>query len=680
VRAYRYAVLIGMAFLTLQVLYFNRDLLSKPIIEFTDFAANALQVQEAKFGRELLGNYSRFHFNHPGPVFFYVMAAGEWIFYDLLRVTAAPFNAEILAVILLNSALWTAALLVLLRQFPSALFPPLAIVASIWFLYTTNVTSMQAAGLNGVMVSPWIPHLLLFAFILLVTAAASVASGVIDHLPFCALGAAMLVHGHVAQILFASIVFLVAVIALLAPVIRGRNLRFYFAQHKRKFALAAIILGVFASPILIEAAIHSPDNIDAIQAHLASRTGTQKNLSEAARYFASFLAHDPAPETTLAQANPPLFHIAFSRPYSRAFLLVLLVAAFCAFLLLLVRPRPSNRCAASLAGMLTLVSILFLVWSMKITGDFYQFNGFFIFSLQWIALVASLAIIAERIFPLAVFRAAALPALTAAAAAAIQLCPEQSLHHIAGEPRARAIAEAVARTQAPIRIETKDWATGLGVASWLKRRGVDFCVDPSWGYAYGELNVCRHLPEATLEVNGRSASCYATEPLFAQDGMMAVLRPSTAARPDSLDAGIADRLAVNTSIETINAQARGGGEYLLRSPDTNDVSLLQAQIPLRRATKYLIEFTARPLGEINKPLLVNLYSGSYVRQERILELLPQRKAWHAVVIDSGPETPGRAAVRIYTQSTVPVEIGGISVATIDRKLCIKASGDPLCCL
>lgn len=45
------------------VLALNPGIFRTPYAEDSDFAANALQIQNAKAFRELLGNYSRWHFH-----------------------------------------------------------------------------------------------------------------------------------------------------------------------------------------------------------------------------------------------------------------------------------------------------------------------------------------------------------------------------------------------------------------------------------------------------------------------------------------------------------------------------------------------------------------------------------------------------------------------------------------
>src|SRR5271170_2777426 len=86
----------------LLLLALNLQLFTKPIVEFGDFAANSLLVQQAKHFRLLTGHYSRFHFHHPGPAFLYLFALGEFLFYDVLHVVPAPYNAQLLIIIIFN--------------------------------------------------------------------------------------------------------------------------------------------------------------------------------------------------------------------------------------------------------------------------------------------------------------------------------------------------------------------------------------------------------------------------------------------------------------------------------------------------------------------------------------------------------------------------------------------------
>ena len=161
----------------------------------------------------------------------------------------------------------------------------------------------------------------------------------------------------------------------------------------RILAVCGCILGLFATPILIEAAVDRPNNIDAIRAFMIRTPGPQKTVGESVNYFVSFLAHDPAPQTDLKVPDPPLWKMAFKRAYSRDFLLA--TGLLMLFAASLVKRSPAKRFVIYSASAVLLISLLFLIWGISITGDLYEFNGFFIFGLQWLVLVVSLGLISE---------------------------------------------------------------------------------------------------------------------------------------------------------------------------------------------------------------------------------------------------------------------------------------------
>src|SRR4051794_8416728 len=57
-------------------------------------AATDMLVQDAKRLALLHGNYSRVGFYHPGPHLFYLMAAGEFLFRDLLGIAKSTEAAQ----------------------------------------------------------------------------------------------------------------------------------------------------------------------------------------------------------------------------------------------------------------------------------------------------------------------------------------------------------------------------------------------------------------------------------------------------------------------------------------------------------------------------------------------------------------------------------------------------------
>src|SRR6185369_4185587 len=130
-RALLPAVLFAGVVLAINGLWFR-----VPIIESADLAANSIQVYHAKMFRELLGNYSLWQFHHPGPLFFYLRAAGEYVLRDWLLMVPAPLNAQLVTLVLVNTALLFGSIEIFARQFPGTLFRPLAAVAAVWLIWS----------------------------------------------------------------------------------------------------------------------------------------------------------------------------------------------------------------------------------------------------------------------------------------------------------------------------------------------------------------------------------------------------------------------------------------------------------------------------------------------------------------------------------------------------------------
>ena len=82
----------------------SRFLFTVSFYEQGDAGANSILIQQAMHGTLLIGNYSREGFNHPGPAYMYVQAAGQWLFLYLLHLVPTAWNAHVLAVFTLNSA------------------------------------------------------------------------------------------------------------------------------------------------------------------------------------------------------------------------------------------------------------------------------------------------------------------------------------------------------------------------------------------------------------------------------------------------------------------------------------------------------------------------------------------------------------------------------------------------
>src|SRR6478752_2250535 len=104
--SWRPALLIGIAcgLATLVwLLVANRQMITTPIIEDGDYAANSILVDKAEAFRLLVGNYSRVGFNHPGPALLYAQAFGDILVHRALGIAPSSYGGQFAGILALNS-------------------------------------------------------------------------------------------------------------------------------------------------------------------------------------------------------------------------------------------------------------------------------------------------------------------------------------------------------------------------------------------------------------------------------------------------------------------------------------------------------------------------------------------------------------------------------------------------
>src|SRR5204863_7518011 len=83
----------------------NRFLFATRLYEQGDGGANSILIGQARHFTLLVGNYSREHFNQPGPAYMYVQAIGEYLFQNALHVVPTAWNAHMLSVFAVDCGL-----------------------------------------------------------------------------------------------------------------------------------------------------------------------------------------------------------------------------------------------------------------------------------------------------------------------------------------------------------------------------------------------------------------------------------------------------------------------------------------------------------------------------------------------------------------------------------------------
>ena len=572
-----------------------------PYYETWDSAANSFSVDRAKHFTQLYGPYSRWGFNHPGPALFYLQALGEWVFYDLLHLSPAPFNAQTLLYLFASTGFFVAALQVFSSWLPTARsrwwFWCAAIAfAIVHFTSTSAIPSYDALTAPSAFLSLWSAHVLLLPFLCLLTAGASVAAGRGTDLPLAALAGGFLLHTHVAQPLFVVPLGLLAYGGLLRqsahrpipsdapPTLANRLLAAWRAWPEAHLAAAAI-LGIFLLPIAVDLTRGAQSNFAAILHHLHTHRGERKPFSESWFYFLQFGAYAPYRPNQLE-----LIHLdaTGAREYLRAHLLLYVawsaVAALVSWAGIRVAwTRPSHRANNTPAANDWLEARRFLAWATVFCGgclgltlywgtiqdgQMFYYNSWFNFSLYYFGFLIALAVACEWLLTISRFTNAPAPSRSeriASVAAVLVLAglfsgklriqdpdPASTLAMHASVARALAATAPVDGKPAiqSLRFTDDLWIIMAGVGLQIERAGQPFCVPDGWALFFGLDHGWTGQSPALLHEGRVQVWRFGHKKGFDVAGV-----PSTRLETTSVDrrnAFLPDDIAVNFTLDTIN--------------------------------------------------------------------------------------------------------------------------------
>jgi hypothetical protein len=479
-------VLPALVFL-LVVLLANVELFRTPIIEHGDFAADSIQVQNAKHLRELLGNYSRWRFHHPGPGFFYLFAAGEYVFHDLLHLVPAPLNAQILTIISFNLLFLFASIAIFRRHCSTSIFIPLAILLSILFIYLVNAGSSLGESTNGALVSVWPPHFFLFCFLFFLTACASVGAENTGDLPLVFFSGMLLLHAHVAQVSFVAVI--IPITCLLAWIREKSTLQEILQRYKKSLLISAGIVVVFALPIVLDIFLHHPNNISAIKDYMRLHGGQQNSFVVSLRYYLTFILFIQNPEVAAYPGSEVSF--AHTHGFQWVYWSIFLIMGVIGMIGHLRARRSVDRFFVYVFLEVILTSLLFLFWTSRIAGPLYHYNGFFIYSIQLLVLL-SVAAFFMNVVRLQLSDRSTLIVACLLPLSILMVAPyfrnvyRGDAHVLQVAANVPDSAEATRLLFAP-----SYWPFAAGVANEMKREHKSFCINRDWEFMFGADNACR---------------------------------------------------------------------------------------------------------------------------------------------------------------------------------------------
>jgi hypothetical protein len=454
-----------------------------PLLEHGDIAVNALQVDNAKHFRELYGNYSRFEFNHPGPAFFYMYAAGEWLLHDLLHVVPSPGNAQLLTSMFVQSFFFALALGLIAVHMPGRL----------WLGLTGLAAALYFGALQTPFMSIWPPHVLLMPFLGFLVACCSLATGRFNHLPWVVLSGGFLFHGHVAQPLFVGSLGALSLCLggwRLRQESPGDTWRDHAGRQRRWLWTAGALAALFALPLVIDVLIGGTrSNVATIIGRFYANTGDSKTLVQSFLYFVSFATSAGNQDEIFTTMGPAVGE--FFRQHSGRVAIwaaILLLGPCLAFVLPARVPASTRRFLLTSHLILGVTIPVCVLWGIAQAGPMMNFNSYFYYGIYFFGLVLVLCWIDSLAsLPQAPAVTAALCAI-AAVVATWQFRMSRWSENDAGLPIKRAVAAALAEgTPGPriLTFEHAHWPAVASLALELQRKDVPFYMAPWWGFMFG---------------------------------------------------------------------------------------------------------------------------------------------------------------------------------------------------
>ena len=464
--AFPFALVLGV------LLVRNAFLFSTPEYEDADMGANSILIEQARRFSLLVGNYSREHFNHPGPAFLYVQAWGESFFYDALHVVPTPWNGQLIALYGLN-ALFAASVVTVGYGWTRSVRGAAATLA---------VVALFGALHPSMFSSDWMPYVYVPAYFAFVVAIASVAAGRTQDCWLAALAGWFLIHGHACFLLFVPVLAAAAVAGILWR--RWRDDAALFSSPARRVWIpVAAISAVFALPIVIELALHWPGNFGKYFSYSSSSKSGGHTLIQLARYV-----------------------LWFWWPHAHAWAVPIVLAAVALLLTWRLPSGPLRRFCGALLAVDALSTLLFIAYAavgVDFLTDYYI--GYFYWSAP-VLFILVIALAATELLPGQVAGIAAVAAAVAAATAfAVTPLTQFDLAHVDPETpsttglvtdptlAAGTAALAAKADGRPLvfRFGNNAWPAITGLLVQSERTGVTACVaNPSWAFMMTEQFIC----------------------------------------------------------------------------------------------------------------------------------------------------------------------------------------------
>lgn len=498
--ALTFAIILGF---TVALVIGGADLYFKtPLLEHGDAAVNALQIDNARHGSEIYGNYSRFQFNHPGPAFFYTYAAGEIVLKDWLGLVPTPHNAHLLASLFVQTCCFALAVGLVHCWIGSWTFVALALLGGVWHF------SLARFAFTSI----WPPHVLLMPFLAFIASACSFAAGRRWDLLLMVLTGGFLFHGHVAQPLFVGGIGSLALFLhyrQLKRTAEWTGLKPWWRANRRLLACCGGLIFLFLLPLLIDVVCYGlRGNISTIFRRVLLNTEESKGLIQSLLYFLSFPTYADNQEDLFSKLGPESYQFFRDHlPILGAWAVFVILPAAFAYWRWKKLPLPAQQFLGGAYLIIGCTFFLCIVWGKMQAGPMVQFNGYFYHGVYYFLGLLSIGVICSipgRLLPVPV--TAAICGVAGISASwmfrAPRLGADESGMTIRKGVEAALQADTSRRPKLVV-FEHYAWPEAASVVLELQRRGIPFYVSPTWNFMFGRRHSLRLLgahPEEASDI------------------------------------------------------------------------------------------------------------------------------------------------------------------------------------
>ncbi|MBW3021280.1 hypothetical protein KY334_08345, partial [Candidatus Woesearchaeota archaeon] len=246
-----------------------------------DYAANGLQIIRAGMFKELLGPYSRFEFNHPGPISFYYYAFMEKILFFIKHDSAKHFLSQFL----INSIFIIISLHIIHTSFKKNK------TRNTIIFFTLILFFIKYIGLYKI-ISLWGPDIILFPMLLFILSSSKVAQGNLKHLILSIISSVFIVHNQLGGLITVIPIFTLSILFLINQ--KRKEKKKITKKDWRIIIYSGALSFISLFPIFVDQLFYNK-NLSKIFTFFKQNAGIQHSFLESSKFIIDFIIN-PLPE------------------------------------------------------------------------------------------------------------------------------------------------------------------------------------------------------------------------------------------------------------------------------------------------------------------------------------------------------------------------------------------------